>query len=89
MIKTIPIQKVRTNLGDLVNQINYNGSTFVVIRKGKPVMKLTPPDEAGDIKERMKRLMKLAGSLPREDGERMKEIIYRERRNPARGITKL
>jgi len=81
MIKTIPIKKVRTNLGELVNQITYNGSTFVVIRKGKPVMRLSPPDEASDIKERMERLMKLAGSLPREDGVRMKEVIYRERRN--------
>lgn len=90
MTETISVQKARTSLGEVINKVYYRGLTFVVERKGKPMVKIVPLEgREDDIHARMKKLMKLAGSLPAEDGERMLEVIYRERKNSARGITQL
>lgn len=89
MIKTIPIQKVRTSLGEIVNEANYMNRTFLVIRKGKPVLEITRPRRTASSEDKEKPWMKLAGSLPREDGERMKRLIYAQRKLPARGFTKI
>jgi len=89
MVKTIPIKKVRTSLGEIVNEANYMNRTFLVMRKGKPVLEITRPKGTISSEDKTKPWMKYAGILDPEEGERMKRLIYQQRKLPARGFTKI
>ncbi len=46
----IGLKELRENAGDYIAQIQ-KGKTFIVIRRSKPVFKISPPDECSDFWE--------------------------------------
>lgn len=46
-ISIIGLKDLRENMTDYISQINKGGS-FIVVRKSKPVFRITPIDEWGD-----------------------------------------
>jgi antitoxin (DNA-binding transcriptional repressor) of toxin-antitoxin stability system len=42
MIKTVDAYKLRTNLGSYLDEVFYKERDIIILRKGKPMVKMTP-----------------------------------------------
>ncbi|MEV0646117.1 type II toxin-antitoxin system prevent-host-death family antitoxin [Phytomonospora sp. NPDC050363] len=48
MDKEIGIEEARKTLGDLANQVHYQGGRIILTRKGKPIADIVPHTPQGD-----------------------------------------
>ena len=70
-MKTVSAYTARTNFGELLNEVYYQGEEFVVERKGKPLAKISRIDSTESIKKNRQlrknkspsRILLLAGSI--------------------------
>lgn len=82
MIETIGVAEAKRRFSELLDRVRQ-GERFLVARRGKPVVALVPPEEAGRERPKPGGLLSIVGLLADwEDGEveDMVRHIYRERR---------
>lgn len=75
MTKTISAYKLRTNLGEVLNEVYYKGVNVIVERKGKPlarIVKLKETDKRAKINEP---LFNLIGLLSKEAADELERNI--------------
>ena len=91
MAKRITAYKTRTNLGEVLNEVFYRGTTYVVTRRGKtvaivsPPFPAPPPRRARGTADRWRRtVLGFAGSLNRRDGATIARIVRAARRETLR-----
>lgn len=90
MTKTINAYKLRTNLGEFLNEVFYKGNEIVIERRGKALAKIVPLESAKvrvkNLEDRKRALSGLVGALSDKRAEEMKELIYKNRKVPAKAI---
>ncbi|MFH1713431.1 MAG: type II toxin-antitoxin system prevent-host-death family antitoxin [Candidatus Jacksonbacteria bacterium] len=90
MTKTINAYKLRTNLGEFLNEVYYKGDEIIIERRGKPLVKIVKIklEEIRMNNNKMipqkDRLLKLAGALSSKRAEEMERVIYNGRKTSAR-----
>ena len=82
MTKTINAYKLRTNLGEYLNEVYYKGHEVIVERRGRPMVKIVQitPIITVEPADQKTKLLELAGSLPNKRAEEMKKLIYKTRK---------
>lgn len=92
MTKTINAYKLRTNLGEYLNEVYYKGNEIIVERRGRPLVKIvqiTPTiyiqtlnyTETNHHKEKIAKLNKIAGCVSLDmnlSPKQLKKLIMRQ-----------
>jgi prevent-host-death family protein len=73
MTKKVSAYKLRTNLGELMNEVYYKGIEVVVERRGKPMMRLTRVREERENVDEP--LLKLVGVLGEKRAGKLEKNI--------------
>lgn len=66
MTRKVSAYKLRTNLGEVLNEVYYKNVEVIVERKGKPLARITRPEKPREFKRSNKPLFKLAGLISKE-----------------------
>lgn len=88
MTKTVNAYKLRTNLGEYLNEVYYNGHEVIVERRGKPFAKIIALDPIikTDEESRKDKLSRLIGSLSAKRADEMLSTIHAARRRGKKSV---
>lgn len=92
MTKTISAYKLRTNLGEILNEVYYRGLEVVIERKGKPLARIVKFQDNEKKPKINEPLFELFGLLNKEAAEELEKNIknLRKRSNTlSREIAKI
>lgn len=88
MIKTVNAYKLRTNLGEYLDEVYHKGHEVIVERRGKPFVKIIAihPIVEMDEEKRKDKLSRLIGSLSPKRADEMLKTIRAARRRGRRPV---
>jgi len=78
MVKKLNALKARQNLGQVLEEVYYNGDRYVIERAGKPMAAVVPLKVLEDYEENKERLFGLIKKARRRNKSVKPEVIERE-----------
>lgn len=82
MSNTVTATDLKNKIADVLNRVVYAKSEIIVVRHGKPLVKIVPLVESA--KKSKKNFMKLAGVWKDVDADKMIKDIYNARKDGSR-----
>ena len=78
---TLGVAEAKSRFSELIDRVE-RGERFIIARRGRPVLALVPPDQAGPPRAQPSGLAEIAGAVEEwEDLPETVEAIYRARRS--------
>ena len=71
MVNLVGLRELRENINTYISQVK-RGKSFVVVRRSRPVFRITPPDEDADAWETVVDFTKI-----RKGGVALREVLRR------------
>ena len=86
MIKKVNALKARQNLGQLLEEVYYNGDQYVIERAGKPMAAVVPLWQLEEWQKRRERFFGAVEELQQQNHEVEPEVIEQEVRKAIRAV---
>lgn len=78
MTKTVNALKARKNLGQLLEEVYYNGDQYVIERAGRPMAAVVPIWQLEEWQKRRQRFFGIVGELWEKNTEVRADVIEQE-----------
>ena len=88
MIKTVNALKARQNLGQLLEEVYYNGNQYVIERAGRPMAAVVPVWQIEEWEKRRERFFSMVEDVWRKNTRAKPEAVEREVAAAVRAVRK-
>ena len=86
MTKRINALKARKNLGQLLEEVYYNGDQYVIERAGRPMAAVVPVWQLEEWQKRRQRFFGMVGELWQKNKKVKPDVIEREVEDAGRAV---
>ena len=86
MTKRVNALKARKNLGQLLEEVYYNGDQYVIERAGRPMAAVVPVWQLEEWQKRRQRFFGMVGELWQKNKKVKPDVIEREVEDAGRAV---